>query len=125
MKSIIEYVNEDKEQQIDEAFDGFSLFAGQMTFLILTIGLFVKSFKDILEGENGIIEVANVLIKDAKVNRICKKLSKDPDVQQFISKKENVKKDTFSELIKSKLPEKDSQYLIDITKSKLEEYMKK
>lgn len=126
MKSIIEYVNEDnQEQQIDESFAGFAVVATEIALLVFVIGLFAKSFKEIVKGENGILDVANKLLTDVKLNKICKKLAKDPEIQSFISSKDNVKKDAFTELVKSKLSEKDAQYLMDITKSKLEEYIKK
>ncbi len=125
MKSINEIINENKEEQINEAFDGFSVFACQMTFLILTNGLFVKSFKEVLNGENGIIEVANILLKDTKVNRICKKLAKDPEIRKILSGTENIKKDAFETAVKSKLAEKEYQYLYDITREKVQEHINK
>jgi len=125
MKSIIEYVNEDnKEQQIDESFAGFAIIATEISLLVFAIGLFVKSFKDIAKGENGMLEVAKNLLDDMKLNKICKKLAKDEEVKAFINSKENVKKDAFTELIRKKLPEKDADYLMQITQQQVAELVK-
>lgn len=122
MKSIIEYVNED--QQIDESFLEFATVATEIALLSWAIGIFVKSFKEIAQGENGIIDVAKELLKDAKLNKLCKKLAKDDEVKAFISSKDNVKKDAFSNLVRSKLPEKDADYFMQITREKVAEFVK-
>ena len=125
MKSITEYVNEDEQMtQIDESFGGFALIATEIALLSWAVGVFIKSFKDLAEGENGIIEVVKELLKDVKLTKLCKKLAKDDEVKAFISSKENVKKDAFTELIKSKLSEKDADYFMQITQDKVAEFVK-
>lgn len=123
MKSILEYVNED-EQQIDESFGGFALIATEIALLSWAVGVFIKSFKDLTGGEGGIIDIVKELLKDNKIERLCKKLAKDDDVKAFLASKENVKKDAFTELIKTKLPEKDANYLLELTQDKVASFAK-
>lgn len=123
MKSILEYVNED-EQQIDESFGGFALIATEIALLSWAVGVFIKSFKDLAGGEGGIIDIVKELLKDNKIERLCKKLAKDDDVKAFLASKENVKKDAFTELIKTKLPEKDANYLLELTQDKVASFAK-
>lgn len=125
MKSIIEYVNETKnDENINESFGGFAIVATEIALLSWAVGMFIKSVKELAEGENGIIEIVRELIKDAKINKLCKKLAKDDEVKEFLSSKDNVRKDAFMELVKSKLSEKDAAYFIQITKDKVEEFVK-
>lgn len=124
MKTIEDIIKEEQEQQIDESFAGFAIIATEIALLMFAIGVFAKSFKDIAKGENGMLDVAKKLLEDMKINKICKKLAKDEEVRAFISSKENVKKDAFTELIKSKLPEKDADYLMQITQQQVAELVK-
>ena len=125
MKSIIEYVNESEEQQIDESLNVFAHYAVELGMCVAMIGLFVKSIKDIANGENDMFEIAKALYNDNKINRICKKLAKDEEIKTILAGKENMKKDAFEEAVKSKLSEKDAQYLMNITRDKVQEYIKK
>ena len=125
MKLIIEYVNETKnDENINESFGGFAIVATEIALLSWAVGMFIKSVKELAEGENGIIEIVRELIKDAKINKLCKKLAKDDEVKEFLSSKDNVRKDAFMVLVKSKLSEKDAAYFIQITKDKVEEFVK-
>ena len=124
MKTIEDIIKEEQEQQIDESFAGFAIIATEIALLMFAIGVFAKSFKEIAKGENGMLDVAKKLLDDMKINKICKKLAKDEEVRAFISSKENVKKDAFTELIKSKLPEKDAEYLMQITQQQVAELVK-
>ena len=124
MKTIEDIIKEEQEQQIDESFAGFAIIAAEISLLVFAIGVFAKSFKEIAKGENGMLDVAKKHLEDVKINKICKKLAKDEEVRAFISSKENVKKDAFTELIKSKLPEKDADYLMQITQQQVAELVK-
>ena len=125
MKSIDEIIQENNEEQIDESLNTFLHYTIEIGMLIAMIGLFVKSIKDIKDGENGMIEVAKALFADVKVNKICKKLAKDEEIQKILSGKENMKKDAFEEAVKAKLSEKDAKYFLDITREKVQEYINK
>ena len=65
------------------------------------------------------------LKKDMKVNKICKKLAKDEEIQKILLGKENLKKDAFETAVRSKLSEKEAQYFFDITRDNVEQYIKK
>lgn len=125
MKSIDEIIQENQEEQIDESLNSFLHYTVEIGMLVAMIGLFVKSIKDIKNGESDIFEIAKMLYNDAKVNKICRKLAKDDDIKAILTGKENMKKDAFEEAVKSKLSEKDAKYFLDITREKVQEYIKK
>lgn len=125
MKTIEELIKENQEEQIDEGLADVLRIGTEIALLSGVIALFVKSVKDIAQGENGMLEIISTLKKDAKVNKICKKLAKDEEIQKILMGKENLKKDAFEEAVKSKLSEKDAKYFLDITKEKVQEYIKK
>lgn len=126
MKSISEIINENniEEQQIDESF-GAALYIGfEIAILSATVALFVKSFKDIVKGENGILDVIGKLRTNNQLMKLCKKLAKDDDVREFLTSKDNVKKNAWQELITSKLSEKEANQFMDITREMVAEYVK-
>lgn len=126
MKSISEIINENniEEQQIDESF-GAALYIGfEIAILSATVALFVKSFKDIVKGENGILDVIGKLRANNQLMKLCKKLAKDDDVREFLTSKDNVKKNAWQELIASKLSEKEATQFMDITRDMVAEYVK-
>lgn len=126
MKSISEIINENniEEQQIDESF-GAALYIGfEIAILSATVALFVKSFKDIVKGENGILDVIGKLRTNNQLMKLCKKLAKDDDVREFLTSKDNVKKNAWQELIASKLSEKEATQFMDITRDMVAEYVK-
>ena len=126
MKSISEIINENniEEQQIDESF-GAALYIGvEIALLSATVALFVKSFKDIVKGENGILDVIGKLRENNQIMKLCKKLAKDDDVRKFLASKDNVKKNAWQELITSKLSEKEATQFMDITREMVAEYVK-
>lgn len=126
MKTIEDYIlEESQEEQVDESLNVFAHYAIELGMCVAMIGLFVKSVKDIAQGENGMIEVAKALYSDVKVNKLCKKLAKDEEIKTILAGKENMKKDAFETAVKSKLSEKDAQYFMDITRDKVQEYIKK
>lgn len=125
MKSIDEIIQENQEQQIDESFAAVATIGTEIALLSGAIAVFVKSFKELTEGENGMLEIAKQLRTDAKVNRICKKLAKDEEIQKILLSKENLKKDAFENAVRAKLSEKDAQYFFDITRENVEKHIKK
>lgn len=126
MKSISELINENnvKDQQIDESFQSALWIAVEISILSATVALFVKSFKDIANGENGMLDVIGKLRANSRLMRICKKLAKDNDVREFLTSKENVKKTAWEELVNSKLTEKEANEFIGITREMVEGYVK-
>lgn len=126
MKSISELINENniEEQQIDESFEAALYIGAEIAILSATVALFVKSFKDIVKGENGILDVIGKLRADNRLMKLCKKLAKDDDVREFLASKDNVKKNAWQELITSKLSEKEATQFMDITRDMVAEYVK-
>lgn len=126
MKSISELINENniEEQQIDESFEAALYIGAEIAILSATVALFVKSFKDIVKGENGILDVIGKLRTDNRLMKLCKKLAKDNDVREFLASKDNVKKNAWQELITSKLSEKEATQFMDITRDMVAEYVK-
>lgn len=118
-------IHESNEDQINENFLEFARVGIELTLLASIIALYAKSLKNIVNGENGMIEIANKLREDVKISRICKKLAKDEEIKKFLSSKENVKKTDWEQLVASKLNEKESQYLLAMTKEEVEGYVKK
>jgi hypothetical protein len=118
-------INESNEDQVNESFLEFARVGIELTLLASIIALYAKSLKDIVNGENGMIEIANKLREDVKISRICKKLAKDEEIKKFLSSKDNVKKADWEQLVASKLNEKESQYLLAMTKEEVEGYVKK
>lgn len=126
MKTIEEIINiNESEEQVNESFAEIARIGIEIALLSGAIALFVKSFKDIANGENGMSEIIKKMREDAKLNKICKKLAKDDEIKSILTSKENLKKDTFENAVKSKLSEKEAQYFFDITKEKVSEYIKK
>ena len=125
MKTITELINENQEEHIDESFAAVATIGAEIALLGGAVAMFVKSFKELAEGENGMLEIVKNLKKDAKVNKICKKLAKDEEIQKILLGKENMKKDAFETAVRAKLSEKDAQYFFDITRDNVEQYIKK
>lgn len=124
MKNLTELVNENKEEIIEEAGQSIAVIGIELALLATTIGVFVKSFKDIANGENGIIEIINKLKENVRINKICKKLSKDKEVRDFLATDDKNKKDEWENIIKSKLNKKEANDLLNITKEMVGEYIK-
>lgn len=126
MKSISELINENKieEQQIDESFQSAMIIGVEIAVLSATIALFVKSFKEIINGENGVLDVIGKLRANNKLMKLCKKLSKDTEIREFLAANDNVKKTAWQELVASKLSEKEAAEFMNITKGMVAEYVK-
>lgn len=124
MKKLTELVNENKEEIIEEAAQPIAVIGIELALLATTIGVFAKSFKDIVNGENGILEVINKLKENAKINKICKKLAKDKEVRDFLATDEKSQKTDWQTLISSKLNKKEATDFLDITREMVGEYIK-
>lgn len=56
--------------------------------------------------------------KDKKVEKICKRLSEDPDIIEFMEKPDKEQRGHWQKLVLSKLKDDEKQYLKTITRNK-------
>ena len=117
MKTIEEVIKENKEEQIDEGLSDVLRTGVEIALLSGIIALFVKSVKDIAQGENGFIEIVKKLREDAKIARINKKLAKNQEalsaftvatVDQY---KEKLNNEKLHEILTKILSKSELEYL--------------
>ena len=121
MKNIKEYlINEDtNEEIIDESLAVSTvLFASMMMISaqMLMLGSAATSGDPL--GFVGAIDTIKNWWKDAKANKIIKKLAQDEEVKKFLKDNEGKQGKGWRDLLKSKLDEKEYEYITRITQNK-------
>ena len=110
MKTLTEYVNESIIA---------GLFAGIMGLLISAILIAFTDIEDYKEITKDNIEYFKYLWNDRKAKKIIEKLSKDPEIKEFLSLSTYKQKGKWIELLKSKLSDDEYKYIKHITKDRV------
>ena len=110
MKNLSEYVNESIMAGV---------FGGLIGLLIGTILIIFTDIEDYKEVTKDNIEYFKYLWNDRKAKKIIEKLSKDPEIKEFLSFSTYKQKGKWIELLKSKLTEDEYKYIKHITKDRV------
>ena len=75
-------------------------------------------------GDPTVIDVIKSWWKDRKANNIAKKLAQDTDIQEFLQQPISRQRSGWRDLLKSKLDEKEYDYISKITKNSVKDKIK-